>query len=301
MKAFVSWSGKKMLKKLNLLLIILFTMILPITSMLSKEAQNIKKQTYPQKIISLGPFITEELYLLGVEDRLIGCTVYCERPKEAMNKEKVSSAVIPNLEKIVSLKPDLILATSLIEKKSIKKLKNLGLRVEVFPVAKNFNELCFIFLKLGQIVGKEKIAQKIIKKSKKKVYLINQKVDGLNKKKVFIQIGANPLFTITKHSFINDLIEKAGGINITKDAKSGLYTREEVLNKNPDVIIIATMGLAGSNEIKIWKRFKTIKAIKNNRIYMVDANRFCSPTPVSFTDTLQEIINIFYYSTENKK
>jgi iron complex transport system substrate-binding protein len=254
------------------------------------------EKKYPERIISLGPYITEELFLLGEEDRLVGCTTYCSRPRDAEKKEKVASAVMPNVEKIVSLRPDLILATTLIDKKAVVKLKHLGLRVETFPVARNFDHLCEIFLKLGKMVGKEDVAVEIIKKSKKRVRLIKEKVDGLNRTRVFVQIGAKPLFTVIGDTFINDLILCAGGLNIAQDAKTGLYSREAVLNRNPEVIVISTMGMVGLREKENWKRYKTIDAVKNNRIYVVDADKLCSPTPLSFVEMLEKLAQIFHPS-----
>ena len=118
------------LKKCGVILFTLISIGLYVKNFcISLTAENSStRSSEPKRIISLGPYITEELYLLGVEDRLIGNTIFCNRPEDAENKPKVSSAVLPNVEKIVSLKPDLILATSLIDKKAVKKLKNLRAR-----------------------------------------------------------------------------------------------------------------------------------------------------------------------------
>ena len=149
-------------------------------------------------------------------------------------------------------------------------------------------------------MGKENVANEIIKKSKQNVYMINDKVKGLRRTRVFIQIGARPLFTVTGDSFINDLIICAGGVNVAEDAKTGLFTREEVLKRNPEVILITTMGMVGQQEKEIWKRYKTIDAVKNNRIYIVDAHKVCSPTPQSFVELLEELVIIFHPLKEDK-
>lgn len=256
------------------------------------------QQDYPQRIISLGPSITEELYLLGVQDRLIGCTVYCERPKEAETKEKIGTVVKVNVEKIVSLKPDLVLATSLTDPKAAEKMRSLGIRVVCFSHTRNFIEICEQFLELGKIVDKKKEAEEIINGVRGKVDFIKEKVKYLPKPKVFIQVGARPLFTVTKDSFVSDFIEFAGGINIAKDAKTGFYSREEVLRKNPDVIIIVTMGIIGEKEKEIWVKYEALKAVKNNRVYIIDSYKFCSPTPVSFVDTLEEMVKILHPQEE---
>ena len=253
--------------------------------------------TYPQRIISLGPSITEELYLLRMQDKLIGCTTYCKRPKEAEAKEKVATAIEVNLEKVVMLKPDLVLTTSLTDIKAIEKLERLGIKAVNFPEAKNFNDICEQLLKLGKIVNREEEAVEIIGTVKDEINSIKSRVRNLKKPKVFIQVGAKPLFTMTGDSFINDLIEFAGGTNIAEDIKTGLYSREEVLRKNPDVIIIVTMGIVGKKEIENWKKYKALRAVKQNRIYVVDSYKLCSPTPVSFVETLEELVNILHFKS----
>jgi len=257
-----------------------------------------KFSAYPQRIISLAPSITEQLYLLGVQEKLIGCTLYCKRPKEAEAKEKVATAVEVNLEKVVMLKPDLVLATSLTNLKAIKKLRSLGIEAVSFPPPKNFAEICGQFLEIGKIVGREREAEQLLEQAKERVKNIKERVKGLPKPRVFVQIGARPLFTTAKDSFINDFIEFAGGINIAQDLNSGIYSREKVLKENPDVIIIVTMGIVGEEERETWRRYETLKAAKNNRIYIIDSYKLCSPTPVSFAGTLEEMAEILHSKGE---
>jgi len=248
----------------------------------------------PQRIISLGPPLTEQIYLLGAENKLIANTVYCEKPPQAKEKEKIGTVIEVNLEKIVGLKPDLVLATSLTNRKTKEKLKNLGIEVAVFPEPETFTQICSQFLELGRLTGKEKKAEEIVKSVKSKAAAIKNEVENLRKPKVFIQIGAKPLFAATGASFVNDFIEFAGGINIAKEARSGIYSREQVLKKNPDVIIIATMGIAGEKEKGVWKRHKSLKAVEKNRIYIIDSYELCSPTPISFVETLKELVTILH-------
>lgn len=249
---------------------------------------------YPQRIISLGPSLTEDLYLLGVEDQLVANTTYCKRPPEAETKEKIGTVIEVNIEKIVSLKPDLILMTSLTNSKKIEKLKTLGIRLVNFPYAHNFSQLCEQFLELGQIVGREKEAEEVVRQAEFQVESIKTSVNDLPKPKVFIQLGAKPLFTAIEDSFVHNFIEFAGGINIASGVKSGLYSRENVLSQNPDVILIVTMGIVGEEEKEIWEKYKILNAVKNNRIYIVDSYKVCSPTPVSFVNVLQEILDVLH-------
>ncbi|MFH1288157.1 MAG: ABC transporter substrate-binding protein [bacterium] len=245
-----------------------------------------------ERIISLGPATTEALFLLGAGDRLVGCTVYCQNPVEAKKKEKIGTVIEVNIEKVVSLKPDLVLATSLTDVQSAAKLKSLGINVITFSLAKNYLELCDNFLKLGELAGKKEEAKKIVEDSKNKVESIRKKFKNSQKTTVFVELGSKPLFALTKDSFGNDFIEFAGGINIVKDLKVGFYSREEVLKNNPDVIIVADMGIAGEEEKKVWEGYKVLRASRNKRIHVFDAYALCSPTPVSFVGTLEEMVKI---------
>ncbi len=247
----------------------------------------------PQRIISLGPAITEELYLLGIGDRLVGCTVYCRTPSEAKTKEKVGTVRDVNIEKIVRLKPDLVLTTSVINHNDIEKLKKLRLKTINFSAPRNFLEICDQLLRLGNVTGREKEAADIVKEASSRVSAIEARVGNLPKPKVFVQTGARPLYTANGGSFVHDYIVRAGGINIAAGACGGsdygTYARERVIKDNPDVILIATMGVVGEEEKTIWKKFRGLNAVGNNRIYIVDADRLCSPTPLSFAEMLGEI------------
>jgi iron complex transport system substrate-binding protein len=244
---------------------------------------------YPQRIVSLAPALTESLYELGVDDRLKGCTTYCSKPEQAKHKEKIGTLIDFNLEKILTLKPDLVLGMEFSDRRTIEKLKNLGIRVEIFPSPKNFNHLCESFLRLGKMVGQEEKAKQIVTKAKQDAAFIREQVVGINKIKIFWQLGAKPLFAATKGYFTNDYIEFSGGLNIAADASSGIYSREEVLKRNPDVIVIVTMGVATETEKQTWKTYQSINAVKNNRIYIVDAYTYCSPTPKGFAKALHEL------------
>lgn len=255
---------------------------------------SVYSQNHPQRIISLGPAITEELYLLGVGDRIVANTVYCKRPSDAEKKEKVGTVIKVDLEKIVKLKPDLVLATSLTDRKQLQIMKNLRINVIEIPTARNFQDICGNFLKLGELVGKRKEAEKIIEEVKIKVGSIREKTKHLPRQKVIVQVGAKPLYVATKRYFVDDFIEFSGGINIAGDSETGLYSREKVLKQNPDVIIIVAMGIIGEKEKETWQKYKTLNSVRNNRIYIVDSYRFCSPTPVTFVETLEEIVKILH-------
>lgn len=246
-----------------------------------------------ERIVSLGPYITKSIYLLDSGDKIIANTIYCIYPEDAKNKIKIGNLLNINIEKIYSLKPDIVIYTSLSNPEQIKKLQRLGIKVFFIDQPKNFEEMKKQLLELGKILGKEKKAEEIIKNTEKRIKKILKSIPD-KKPKVFIQIGFNPLFTVTSDSFINDLIKRAGGINIAENAKSGLYSMEDVIKQNPDIILISLMGEDGKIAKKEWLKFKNVNAVKNKRIYFIDEYKICSPTIVEFVETLEYLIKIFY-------
>lgn len=249
----------------------------------------------PSRIISLGPVITEELFLLGAGDNVVGVTIHCIKPDKAKDIERVGDLTDINIEKVLQLNPDIVLATSLTDPKEIKVLEKYNIKVISFPYYESFPDICNQFIQLGTIVGKKEKAEKIVLEKEKEIKSLVAKTRDLSHPSVFIQIGAKPLFTVTGKTFINDFIMFAGGENVTADLTgTGIYSREEVLRQNPDIIIISAMGIVGEAEKEKWEELGIISAVKNNRIYVMDPYKLCSPTPVSFVETLKEVINILH-------
>jgi iron complex transport system substrate-binding protein len=248
----------------------------------------------PQRIISLSPAITEELYLLQADNLLVADTYYCKRPADAKNKIKVGSLRDFDLERIVALKPDLVLCTNLVNMRKTAKLKQLGIRVIELAPPKSFDEICRNFIALGKIINRASPAEKIVAKARSEVDSIRKQVEHLPTKKVFMQIGAKPLVTVSRDYFINDYIRYAGGSNISGQAISNLYSRESVLLNNPDVILIANMGITSDEEKKAWEKYPTLTAVKNAEIHVVESDTFCNPTISAFMDSLRITLSLLH-------
>ena len=243
-----------------------------------------------KRVISLAPSITENIYLLGAQDKLVGCTSYCTL---AVNdgKEQVGSTIDINMEKVLMLKPDLVLAMMLTKPQDIATMKRLGIKVELIPTPKNFDEICTQTVKIAGLLGIENAAKDLVQKSKQTVDSLKN-IAGRNheKKKIFFQLGANPIFTVLENTFMNDFILFCNGENIANGLTKGSMTRESVLMKNPDVIIVATMGGFGVEEQKIWNSYAGLNAVKNNKIFLIDSETACSPTPVSFVKAFTDVV-----------
>ena len=242
------------------------------------------------RVISLAPSITENIYLVGAQNKLVGCTSFCTLAI-ADGKQQVGSTVDVNIEKILMLKPDLVLAMLLTKPQDIETMKRLGIKVEIIPTPKNFEEICSQTILIGKQLDHENKANSIVEKSKLTVdSLIQISRQKVGKQKIFFQLGANPIFTVLENTFMNDFILLCNGENIANGLTKGSVTRESVLMKNPDVIIVATMGGFGAEEQKTWQSYSGLKAAKNNKIFLIDSETSCSPTPVNFTKAFTDVV-----------
>ncbi len=255
----------------------------------------------PQRIVSLGPGITKKLYLLGAGEKIVANTTYCISPEAARHKEKIGNVTQVNVEKVLSLKPDLVVAIGLTRPRQVEKIRSLGVRIVRFVRPDSFSMMNRDFIELGALTGYEEKAREIVKQTEIAVALIRERIKGLPRKRVFIQIGVKPLFTATKDSFLNDYIEFSGGENIAKTQSTGIYSREKVIKGDPEFIFITTMGTSAGNkesEKATWMNYPTIRAVKDNNIYMLDSNDVCSPTPVVFIEMLERIVKILHPEVE---
>ena len=241
-----------------------------------------------QRVVSLAPSVTQILYQIGAEDKLVGCTSFCFVAQKD-DVPQVGSAVDVNVETLFALKPDLVLAMKLTKSQDIEAIEKLGLKVEVMETPKNFNEICEQTLHIGQLVGAQEKAQSEVAKARKRVAEITDLAQENSHNKIFFQLGANPVFTVLDHTFMSDFITFCNGINIAAGLTKGTITRESVLVQNPDVIIIATMGGFGAEEMQVWEKFEQINAVKNNKVFLIDSETSCSPTPANFVSALEDV------------
>ncbi len=244
-----------------------------------------------KRIVSLSPSLTMNLYYLEAQDRLVGCTSYCEMAKPD-HKPIIATAVQVSIEKVLQLKPDLVIATTITKLETIEMFKKLDIPVEIFPTPKSFNEICSQFLRLGVLVGNQKLAGELIGQADSRVKELQELCTWNIPPKLFIQIGSKPLYAAIPNTFMDDYIQFVNGINITADLSRGSLTREAVVARDPDVILIVTMGIAGQEEKKMWENFDEMSAVRKKQIFFIDANLACTPTPVSFVETMEIMLSL---------
>ncbi len=252
-----------------------------------RPATNGKDAVTFSRIVSLTPSITRSIYQLEEEDRLAGCSSYCV-VEEKDSVIVAGSVVGPDIERIVSLKPDLVIVSEFISEKDVKTLEKFGLRVEIFRSPESFDELCSQFIRLGQLTDKEKEAERIAADIKNEVLLLSDELEKRSPKPgVFMQIGSSPIFTVLPGTYMDDYIKFCCAENIAADLTNGIVGREFVVAKNPDYIFIVSMGIAGDHEKEQWSRFSRMNAARQNNIHILDSRIACEPTPENFINTLR--------------
>ncbi|MCF8002069.1 MAG: cobalamin-binding protein [Halanaerobiales bacterium] len=249
--------------------------------------QEVTLEQKPEKIISISPNMTEVLFVIGAGENVIGVTTFANYPKEALEVEKIGTITEPNIEKIITLEPDLVLASSVNKMETVKRLKELGIVVAGYE-ANNVNKAIENIKKIGLLTGNQDITDKLVTEMYIKIAEMRNLVDKLleenNRPKVFFEIWNDPLFTAGSNTFIDDLIQIAGGENLGRLAEGQWpqYNLEKLLIEDPDVYISTPHSAemqVSVESIKNRERFQSINAIKNNRIYIIDQDIVNRPSP----------------------
>lgn len=251
--------------------------------------------TLPVKItraVSLAPNLTENIFAVGAGDSLVGVTTFCNYPEEAKKIQKVGDTINPNLETIVALKPDIVFVTTASQIEAFTNtLDQNGIAVYVT----NPNSLDGVFQnleQLGELFGTGDKARKLIADLQKRVGDVWQKMKDEKPVRVFIQISKEPLFTIGKQSFMNGVVEKAGGESVTAKVETAYpkLSKETALALNPDAIILsASDDNREPNEV-----FQNSPAVKNRKVFSVDADILSRPGP-RLVDALEQIANDLHH------
>ena len=261
--------------------------------------RTVQIQGIPQRIISLSPSNTEIVYALGLQDKLVGVTSYDNYPPDAKNKLVVSGFSTIDLEKIITAKPDLVLADDIQKKDAIPALEKLG--ITVYTMSPNNTDMIFNDLKvLGHISGKTKEADNLVSNLKSRIKVVadkTAKLTDLQKPRVLYVTWHDPIWTAGNGTMIQYLIDQAGGTNIASDLHGyATITMETAVQRNPQIIIVmSSMGAqnVSLDFIKSNDQFKSTDAVKNGRVYEIDADIFGRTTPriVDGLETLAKLIH----------
>ena len=251
----------------------------------------------PQRIMALAPSVTEIVFALGCEAKLVGVTMFSDFPEGANALPKVGSYVHLDLEKIVSLNPDVCIAVKDGNPKHIvDRLESLGIPVfAVDPI--DLESVMETILAIGGVINADRRANAVVRDMRTRIATVKNTLLGIGiRPRVFFQIGIDPIVSAGSRTFINELIVMAGGDNL---AAGGVpyprFNREQVLNLKPDVMIITSMARhAIFKEVKAyWSQWSGMPAVQYGRIHLQESNIYDRPTPrlVRGLETLSKLLH----------
>lgn len=235
---------------------------------------------YPEKVISTAPNLTEIIFSIGAGNSLVGRTQFCNYPPEVEQVQIIGDMLRFNYEKILELKPDLIFLT--VEgntKESYDKLKTLGLNVYVTN-PRDLKSIIHSIKTISEILNKKQIGDSLIQQINFRLNEIKRK--NFDRKSAIFVVSLNPLIVAGKNTFINEILESVNLFNIAPESISNypILSREEVIIKNPDFIILPeSKNLSKQYLLKIFPEWKRLSAIKKNQIIFVEPDLFFRPGP----------------------
>lgn len=259
--------------------------ILLVSVMILSAARSVSVGDEVRRIVSLAPSVTETVAALGAADWLVGVSVHCDYPPKVRKIERVGTFLSPKVESIVAKKPDVVLAVpSPSNRNPVESLRELGLRVVVVE-AETLADIKQSILTIGREIGRDAAAKALVLQIEGRMAEVRARVAGAPRRKVLMVIGHTPLHAVGAGTFLHELIEMAGGINLGAQA-AGSWPQlglELALGAEPEVIIDASMGseehVGTAGVTDFWKTFPSIPAVRDGRIYAHEEYHLLRPGP----------------------
>jgi iron complex transport system substrate-binding protein len=234
----------------------------------------------PDRIVSLAPSVTETLFALGVGARVVGVTEQCDFPPEARTIEKVGSYLRPNVEVIVALRPERVIAVpSPGNREAVIALKHLGLSVLVVPEATRLAELYGGIRAIAEAVGRSREGEELVRQLEETVRGWRQRVAGFPRRRVLVVLERRPLVAVGRENLVDELIAAAGGENVA--AGLGRWPRigkETLVQMDPEVILESTMDGEDPADFEFYRDLG-LRAARSRRIFRVNLDAVVRPGP----------------------
>lgn len=252
----------------------------PLLIILTKPVRNLTKmQKKPERIVSLAPNLTEILFALGLDEKIVAVSNHSDYPPEAANKKRVGTFWQPNIEAVIAARPDLIITLGFEQQRNLAgRLKRIGYNGLTLNIEK-VGELFEAIERIGAATGMQYQAKELVGGIRKNLGKLSALVGKYDRVRVLWIIQREPLRVAGCNTFINEIIELAGGENAIGPTihKYPPIGAEQVIACEPDVIIEPAMGQedpAGQRDkaLQYWSRFKNVPAVKNGRIYVIDGD-----------------------------
>jgi len=273
------------------LLLLLSLQCLTARDLMDEVGRHVDAPQSPHRIICLAPSITETVFALGEGEDVIGVTDYTDYPPQARLKSSVGGLIDPSIEKIVSLRPDLVLATrELNRRETVQELDRL--RIPVFVInPRGLDGILASILDIGQALNCSSRAESLVKQLEEKRRRVAARVRGLPRPTVFVLIWDDPIISVGSKSFITQAISAAGAESITADIPraSAQISLEEVVRRSPDYLLLVkgSHQEISLDELKQRAGWDRLKAVRQNRVVYTD-DRLEHSSPLVF-DAIEEL------------
>lgn len=243
-----------------------------------------------ERVVSLAPNLTEIVFAVGAGKRLVGDTTYCDYPEEAKAVAKVGDTMQPSAERIIALRPQLVLVSTASQLEAFTR-QMAEQNIPIYVTDPHDLEGVFRTIKsIGDLLGESAGASKLISELRARADAIAASVKAEPPVRVFFQVSREPLYTAGRDSYITDVIRRAGGTSVTAEVPGAWprYSDEAALAAQPEAIVMATADSMNKDEMRIVAALNNSPAAKNGRIYGINGDFLSRPGP-RLIEGLEEI------------
>lgn len=257
--------------------------LVPMHEVTDETGRAVRIPVNPERIVSLAPSMTETIYALGVQDRLVGDTNYCDYPPEAQKKPKVGGVIDPNMEEIAALHPDLVLMTKEANRlETVRALENFGIPAYATDPHK-VDEIITSVEKLADILNVPAAGKTVGEDMQRRLASLQKKLDGLAPRRVLFVVWTEPLISVGKDTFVADALRKAGAVSIV-DAEQPWpqIGMEEVARLQPEYLVFAAahtdLGARDFESLANLPGWRILNAVRE-RHFAVISDAVIRPAP----------------------
>ena len=255
-----------------------------------EAGRRVRVPVRPQRIVTLAPNLTEIVYAVGAGNRLVGNTTYCDYPPEARQVEKIGDTLQPNIERIVALRPQLVLVSTASQLEAFtRQLNEQGIAFYVTD-PRTLEDVFRSIKSLGELLDESERGQRLVDELRARAAAVERAVQASKPVKVFYQVSAAPLYTIGREAFLTDLIRRAGGQSVTADVPGAFprYSDEAALGTQPEAIIMSVDSSMDQHNARPAQSLKKSPAVLSGRVYGINGDLLSRPGP-RLVDGLEQI------------
>jgi iron complex transport system substrate-binding protein len=247
------------------------------------------------RIVSLAPNLTEIVYAVGAGNLLVGNTQYCDYPAEAKNVAKIGDTMHPSVERIIALKPQVVLVSTASQLEAFTRQLDDQRIVVYVTNPRSLEEVFRSITTLADMFGEHDRGAALVADLRRRADAVDAATKQLKAVKVFYQVADEPLYTIGRDAYLTDLVRRAGGVSVTADVAGAFprYSDESALAARPEAIILPTGGAMGSANSTIARPLKNSPAVLNNRVYKINDDHLSRPGP-RLVDGLEEMAHALH-------